>query len=331
MPREYTHWTVLEQALSESIPMHSENRSVLAAAYLGAMLPDLPDFYRGGFGDSKGEQIAAYLHGVYGQDPLDFVRELVALLPDKQEPDHAILVGLIIGYTSHIVVDSIFHPLVLYLCGDWYAKDDQSKKRNRARHRLLETYLDIWAMKNFDFEFKHGLRSAVGYLTRKQQDSLLAVVAKAYCRLELPPQLGNEKKTKAFFKTSLSHTIWLQETFRSGLPGKAISLLLKKLNRTEMSTLFHNGKHPELSWFQKQWDYNRVISGEPCRGSFFELLEKSISVSKGWFSQLSGEIYENKRSVLLSAKGPSLDCGEINGDPEQYKHFSSSPPLYLEE
>jgi len=330
MPREYIHWTVLEQTLSEVRSEAMGDRSLLAAAYVGAILPDVPDFYRGGFCGGRGERISAFLHGVYGDDPLEFVRQLVSNLPSKDNPDYQILVGLILGYASHIVVDATFHPLVVYLCGDWYQKDEQGKQNSRARHRLLETELDIWAMQSFKFSFKQGLRAAVQYLKRDQIDLILTQTHRAYAGLALPPQVSEETLTKNFIKSSLTHTIWLQETFRSNLSGKAIALLLKKLNRAELATLFHQGKDPEPQLFYREWDYQRVVSGEPCRDSFSSLLEQSITTTRGWFEQILAEIYDNKRSVLLSARGPSLDCGEIGAVPSQYRYFAKKVPDWLE-
>jgi len=330
MPREYIHWTVLEQALSEIRSGTTEDRSLLAAAYIGAILPDVPDFHRGGFCGERGEKIAAFLHGVYGDDPLELVRQLVSSLPEKGDPDHAALVGLILGYASHIVVDATFHPLVVYLCGDWYEKDAKRMRENRARHRLLETDLDIWAMQSFKFSFKQGLRTAVRSLKRAQIDSILAHTHRAYSGLALPPQVSEETLTKNFIKSSLTHTIWLQETFRSNLTGKVIAQILKKLNRAELATLFHQGKDPDRQLFYREWDYQRVVSGEPCRESFSTLLEQSINTTKGWFEQILAEIYDNKRSVLLSARGPSLDCGEIGAVPSQYRYFAKKVPDWLE-
>ena len=150
MPREQVHWEILESAaLRLEAQGGAESgvvdalRTARAAGYLGAMAPDAPYYYR--MGASSFVEVAERLHGTRGEDTLAFPRELVRgamALP----PSHArqTRMALAVGWLSHVATDSIFHPAVFHLTGNYYDPDPEERLRARRRHNAFEVFLDSW-------------------------------------------------------------------------------------------------------------------------------------------------------------------------------------------
>src|SRR5688572_10618717 len=119
MPRETVHCEILDRLREEKLPTLLITHE--AFAYLGALGPDALYYYR--FGGSPAEKIAETLHGSEGEDtfrlPKELAKKIVQLPPDERDP----LWAFLIGYLTHCIVDSIFHPVIYYLTGDYYAED----------------------------------------------------------------------------------------------------------------------------------------------------------------------------------------------------------------
>ena len=88
MPREGTHWAVLEGALQQLLSdgtapaVTAAIQSNRGASYLGAIYQDIPYYLEG---DSEFEKIADHLHGVWRTDTFDPGRSLTRELLKQGE------------------------------------------------------------------------------------------------------------------------------------------------------------------------------------------------------------------------------------------------------
>lgn len=172
MPKEITHCLFAEKAfqtLDINSPKADEikntHRKRPQALFFGSIAPDL--FYY----DislpwqkktaSGGEFLSDLIHGAHGEDSLAHVREMLCILktPQMQTPlngkralheeEIRLLTLFTMGYLSHVALDTLLHPAVYYLSGNYYASDSQEKACVETRHRVVETVYDLYNLDRF--------------------------------------------------------------------------------------------------------------------------------------------------------------------------------------
>jgi Zinc dependent phospholipase C len=96
------------------------------------------------------------IHGTHGENSLAHVLEMLEILasPELQKPlmpgraltrdERGALLLFALGYLSHVALDTILHPIVYFLSGNYYAEDRAEKLRAEARHRAVETVFDLY-------------------------------------------------------------------------------------------------------------------------------------------------------------------------------------------
>nr|HID59952.1 hypothetical protein [Desulfobacterales bacterium] len=150
MPKELTHFYIAEVVATRlRNSTFSENtldyREMLL---LGAVFHDV--LYYLPFTDPNYQRfikIPGILHGTNGQDAFLIIRQIIRGITKIQyyEPLLAFTVGLI----THIFTDATFHPFIYYSTGDYYDKDRSRRSRAIARHRRLETVLDMFVCEHY--------------------------------------------------------------------------------------------------------------------------------------------------------------------------------------
>ncbi len=83
------------------------------------------------------------------------------------------LFSFVCGYLTHVAVDTYFHPYIYSITGHYFHTDSKKQKEYQANHRLYETCLDLFILKEFykvsikDFRLKKRL------FLKKHQESIL--------------------------------------------------------------------------------------------------------------------------------------------------------------
>ncbi len=178
MPKEMTHWIVAGMAAKTLAPGLIRD-SILAYPALfdiGAVVCDSP-FYAYPYryreivlavaarlhdnGTADAESIGESLERVYGMG--------IKGKPEGRPPQSSLpgngpaggLVSFISGVVTHLVADTVFHPLVNYFCGRYDASNKHRRRRSQIRHRFFESCLDLF------FKQYAGISPAnAGYLAR---------------------------------------------------------------------------------------------------------------------------------------------------------------------
>ncbi len=144
MPKEITHWKIIEAWLagrSGPAAAGAVRRNIHCALW-GAVFPDTP-YYAPARGRPDGfRRMAARWHGSGGEDTHALPNRIIAAINQskrKREP----LLAFLIGYGSHLAADRAFHPFVYYFSGSYENPDRRKRSRAAARHRDLESVLDL--------------------------------------------------------------------------------------------------------------------------------------------------------------------------------------------
>ena len=89
------------------------------------------------------------------------------------------LLLFVLGYLSHVALDTVMHPIVYYYSGNYYASDRREKLRAEARHRAIETVLDLYNLAALNSDPKKFCAKQKVTLPEKWRDLVLAFYTQA--------------------------------------------------------------------------------------------------------------------------------------------------------
>jgi hypothetical protein len=122
MPKENTH-LLFAYGLLEEFQGREILRDISSHPWhylLGSVIPDT--FYYGGSASLR--RISESFHGKDGNPTNATILEVL------ESPRSHKDLAFILGFISHCALDITFHPIIYYLCGNYY--DESPEKRNRA-------------------------------------------------------------------------------------------------------------------------------------------------------------------------------------------------------
>lgn len=202
MPKEITHCILAERAAHAMAASISPRKRAMGAeiCFLYEQYPELlyfgsvaPDIF---FYDIKmpwelgvkhrGLAWGELIHGTHGEDSLAHIFEIFRILksPELQEmvqgrafsekEKNGVLL-FTLGYLTHVALDTVMHPIVYYFAGDYYAKDRREKLRAEARHRAIETILDLYNLEAIGSDLNKFKAMKKMALPREWRDLILGV------------------------------------------------------------------------------------------------------------------------------------------------------------
>lgn len=156
MPKELTHLIVSAEALEKVKMKSSEAAAILKENLdlfmLGSLICDTAYYHIPVFNRKKSVlSISQTIHNAGG----DLNKEFIARLAKNQgqcRPDQHF--AFLCGVLSHHITDRAFHPLVVYLTGDYHARDARERHFAEARHRFLEGLIDRHLAKGSDLDLE---------------------------------------------------------------------------------------------------------------------------------------------------------------------------------
>lgn len=365
MPREQVHWEIFE-SVALRLESHAGGGAGVvealgrarAAGYLGAMAPDAPYYYR--LGASSFVEVAERLHGTRGEDTLAFPRELVRgalALPPSEERQTRL--ALAVGWLSHVATDSIFHPAIFHLTGNYYDPDPDEQLQARRRHNAFEVFLDSWWEARIPTPRKHTSMRAIlqalgGNLTwglealgsaaipEPKQDPGTSVPTEPrgpfYGPGYRPPPdairrhpalsgVGADSLSLSEeWGRSLRYLSRLQWAFRSPVVGAAIHYLarIRSGKVGPLASLIAYRRRSAVPFFDSPLKYRNPISGESHTHTLEELREQAVAQTVEWTRLL---VSDPKGG---GPPGPSMDAGLPGSWNQEMKYFSPKPPSFVD-
>jgi len=319
MPREVVHCEILDRVRDVRLPTLLITHEHFA--YLGSLAPDALYYYR--LGASSVEGIAEILHGSAGDDTFTLPRELAKKILELPVNERDPLWAFLIGYVTHCVVDSIFHPPIYFLTGDYYDVDVESRREVRARHRAFEVYLDSWwgtSVGAQHYDLWHSWKKVSGSLSFARLTNYLQEITKQ-----------NPKGTE--WRNAFWYMSALQRAFYSKWLGsfmKRARSLFPKLRSSE--ALFRLGREIPDKIFDEPLRFKNPVTGVDGCATIFELRERSIQECLAVVKQLEpliGGYSTDVEGAFKGLVGKSLNAGLIGVKKAEMKYFSS-PPVQIE-
>ncbi len=107
MPREVAHWKILQLAAEKLRHAGAEHTAALlevnkGAAFLGAMAPDVPYYYR--FGGTAFQDAAEKMHGKDGEDTFEALRSFVVYLQQRGSAERDYLASFVLARTPVLLL-----------------------------------------------------------------------------------------------------------------------------------------------------------------------------------------------------------------------------------
>lgn len=171
MPKELTHCLFVDRAtraLAQAAKGPDDFVDLLrrrrSAAHAGAVMVDtffyalhLPVLEKSffDFGD--------VVHGAAGEDTSRLPLAMLEAARDTRDPTvREERIAFAAGFLTHVAMDSVLHPFVYNVTGNYYAPDRRAREGAMARHRLLEAWLDLHMLRGAGLDLRgNGLFAAI--------------------------------------------------------------------------------------------------------------------------------------------------------------------------
>ncbi len=306
MPREIVHWHVVDM-LVEALrgpcsPLADALCAHRPAAYLGAIIHDAPYYYALAT-SAESQQVAERLHGRDGEDTYRPLFNVAQHIQSSQKPeDRQTLLAFLCGMVSHAIVDMRFHPLIIYITGDYYHLDPNQRRLNRAAHRLFEVQLDSYARQTWQ-------PRCPTYLNSILEGSLCACVSELLAK-SIEGDIN-------FWSKCIRDTAWCQKRFLQARYGAAMRVMAHvwPSRFREFDALFSFWRHHAPPNFSKPISYKNPVTGTDHTHTFEELLHDSIMDSV----HVLGDIFKQRYTF----RGASLSYGVMGAKNEDAVYFES--------
>ncbi len=318
MPRELLHWSVLKAAEKIIALRDPECRvaKVLCRhwneAQIGAIAHDAPYFYGGG--GTPFEEVASLLHGTESYNPGLIITSLLETSANRTDTDP--LLAFTCGMISHAVTDSIFHPWVFHVSGDYYHPDPEEQLSAAARHRALEVFLDEWCHQTHPESFK----SLLTVLRSLRSDSLIQICTALATNLESSERTASSQQWHRSF--------WWIAVACSCFQRDALGWFINALELTGwhslkgIESLFRYQRRFVPEAFVGIQSYKHPVTGEWLGTTLEELFQRSVEGTAEIFTKI---IQNGELTLSL----PSLNYGIMDAAPSSAQFFAEKWPEFL--
>lgn len=318
MPKELTHWHVARGALHSDIP--GQVREIITdnpeLFYLGAVAHDIPFYDLSQPPETSIERIGELLHGVNGENTLlpliDFTEKSLALRSAQY------LLSFILGMLTHYITDSIFHPMVYYLSGNYYDKDNNLRSKAIFRHRLLETAIDLWLETEEPLDYPLNL-AALWRKTGPRGHQALSLIVEHYT-------VAGDKGIAAHFRSAWRNHRIFQAAFKWSIPWRILSFYRRFGHPgVEKHVALFYPQPLDLSLFNTVFVWSHPVTGEQYAMTLGEIYKTAIERVVSLFTELGAQSISKWPQVLREQKPYSLDSGLPYVPVSDMKYFAGEP------
>jgi hypothetical protein len=318
MPKELIHFKTVEKtaALLADTRFAPGLAAHPQAMLLGAVLHDAL-FYGATPRALPMARMAHRIHGARGEDTYALLR--LQARHAARAPNRDLAGALLVGMVSHLWADTVMHPMVWHLTGDYYAASRREKSLARQRHRALESLLDMTACPEMIGRPLYRIRNQLASLGPALFDALpLSGMAElAGIRPDKAgPALASALKVFAGFQR-LFPVRWLASRLYGAsawLPDTA----------REITALFYAPQWlDQADRVTGPIRYHDPVSGELRKESVVELMDRAANRAGALCRRLEPAVFDGGGQVLPEI-GPSLDSGRRGAGTGEMRHMAET-------
>lgn len=377
MPKEITHCILAEKSAFAMASSRNRHKQTIGREiyflfekhpellFFGSISPDIFFYdiampwefrvrHRGGlWGD--------LVHGTDGENSLAHVFEMFDILRSGElqqqitpgriltHEERGALTLFVLGYLSHVALDTVMHPLVYYYSGNYYAHEIMEKLRSESRHRAIETVLDLYNLARIDSDLRRYKALKKMTLPARWRDLVLSLYTLALTRAwpehthrefgDLPAALP--AREHPLFKVALrgyKKEIFFNRIFQNPRLARLGLWYNRKKNdalRAHSSLLYPAQSYQEyldleggnLFRLTGLTSYRDPVNDRPKKIDATRLNMKCVARTQafyrvGWL-YVSGQISRTKAEMTL--KGYSLNHGRVALRTDAMRHFAPLP------
>lgn len=336
MPRELVHWEVAYRAVRRCAAANPRSIAGIAAdnpgyLALGAVAHDAPYYFKAGA--DPFEAVGTLLHGRGGNDagadPLALLDRFGALSTQlTHEEARCAALAFLVGLISHYASDVAFHPFVFYATGDYYAPDPNARRQARARHRLIEVYLDehLRAM-GTTFTWPDRVWTLIKECSPDSTAAICRLLGEATAPfIDTTDPLRATALDMTWWR-SLKHMAYLQASFLSPFLG-AIAAGLNSISQQRLyqyDCLFSRGRTGRYPPFDAPLHLKNPVTGDEDDTTFTALLKRAEDGTVAWVEAIDRTQPAGGYREGTLHGGLSLNYGVLNAGPMAATFFSPAP------
>jgi hypothetical protein len=301
MPKELTHWLIAQESLL-ALPPNSPVKLILAEYYnlffAAAVLPDTP-YYCVGKKCIQVKHAVDYFHAAHQTNSF---APLTRVLETKPHLSFEAELSFTAGIISHIIADSVFHPFVSSLSGP---ESGQASRKNTARHRRLETEIDLLFMrKSILIGGNMLLRTYVDNLEVHIDD--LAVVLAVFFDSDnrLPPKIMKKSLRDHCLIQSLFYKKW------PTIPLRILNMIKQDCTNHLLALSYRDTEKLPPLLNDQPIKYKHPWTGHVLSTTMEHLKEEAVEKISPYLSML--QTVTNRlelKNTLKKLNGPSLITG----------------------
>lgn len=263
-------------------------------------------------------KMAHRIHGAKGEDTHALLR--LQASHAATAPDRDLAAALLVGMASHLWADTVMHPMVWHLTGDYYAASRREKSLARQRHRALESLMDMTACPEMIGSPLYRIRNLLTALGPALYTALpmagladLAGIREAKAAPALASAFGVFARFQSLFPSSgLSKTLFAASAW---LPNTA----------REIAALFYSPRWLDQAYrIQGPIRYLDPVSGDPREESLAELMDRAADQAANLCRRLEPAVFDRAEEILPEP-GPSLDSGRLGAGTKDMRHLAGDP------
>lgn len=264
------------------------------------------------------KHLADDLHGADGQDTFALLRlqaEHAALMLDKE-----LAAALLVGMVSHLFADTIMHPMVWHLSGDYYAKDPAQQSLARQRHRALESLMDMTVCPEMIGRPLFSLRRLLRSLGPELYD---AVPTRQLADLADSTDESMRQGVSSSFRIYAS----LQALLGLAPLARSLHALMPLMphNVREVIALFYAPQLMRQSTAMTgPVTYRHPVTGLEATASIYDMIDEAADSAATLCSSLEPTVFDG-RPLALDTPGPSLDAGLPDTPATAMRRFATPP------
>ncbi|MDD4003775.1 MAG: zinc dependent phospholipase C family protein [Elusimicrobiaceae bacterium] len=303
MPKEFTHWTIAEQ-VRRARWTAKDRISEIIVEYpnmylLGAIAHDSM-FYPVFMPRSAGYEAAA--RNLHVEDITGPFR---APAPRYGELFTPPAMAFLAGAVTHIAIDGIFHPFIHYFSGDSGSLDPAIAGDAAARHRTLETFLDLYFYGSVRLP-NHG--SLLALLRDKEMDN------KPF--YELAARFYGNGITASHAETALrahAKIVYLAQNRYCVSIVNFINTAAINAFKSVRGLCYPKVKHFDSPFFDSPVMYKNPVTGEECTAGVTELRQRSVTLINAALDNFSralqtgGDIIDDDSGSVLQKEAAAVE------------------------
>lgn len=256
-----------------------------------------------------------FAHFFHKNKSKDFFINLINYIKYNSLENNPEIMSFLYGFLSHYILDSTFHPYVIYKTGE-FNKDNPNSYKYLGKHHLMETYLDkhfiLLREKTNPIKYKFYNLLDTSHFS-KELNTLIDVVFK---------ETYDVNKMSKFYYESLINMKFLYKHLRYDPTGikelsyKLINPFIKNKIPTNIKyvSYHHHEKGLEhyLNLDKKNWNYPTHKS-KKSNDSVIDLYLKALFKCDNLIKDINDYLYHNKKIDLYKiidnlSYATGIDC-----------------------